>query len=353
MSDYLKKYTARVPIVPDDFVNKNIHKDNELVMDFENDDLYIKRNGEYINITGQIKDQIKQLRDESVTIDIVTEDTLPTISDRIENHWYYVVTRSKIDEDEVPMIDYIYHGLIKESDIGKQYLLIGQNMSIGIDTVLFEVEEGYLPCFYVPHEWTISFTNHLTQESIEYTVQDNVYIFNTSQGTFIPYDVYTLNIFTSGEYLVDIVPVAPKGYIVDFKSNVEDLNELKLPESIEVPRHSNIGSINNPTWNDPRYSFAGWSTSQYTKLLIDLDIYKPEKDHTVLYAWFDFDVTSNWLKYIVTNVSYIPDDYVTYTMINMYDIPDDYTTYTMINISDIPDDYTAYTIINMSDKENI
>ena len=38
MSDYLKKYTARVPIVPDDFVNKNIHKDNELVMDFENDD---------------------------------------------------------------------------------------------------------------------------------------------------------------------------------------------------------------------------------------------------------------------------------------------------------------------------
>ena len=35
-----KKYMARVPIIPDDFANKDEHKDHELVMDFESNDIY-------------------------------------------------------------------------------------------------------------------------------------------------------------------------------------------------------------------------------------------------------------------------------------------------------------------------
>ena len=36
------KYVARIPVVPDDFENQNSHKDHELVMDFEQDEAYIK-----------------------------------------------------------------------------------------------------------------------------------------------------------------------------------------------------------------------------------------------------------------------------------------------------------------------
>ena len=34
-----KKYMARIPIIPDDFENQNVHKNHELVMDFTQDDI--------------------------------------------------------------------------------------------------------------------------------------------------------------------------------------------------------------------------------------------------------------------------------------------------------------------------
>ena len=52
------KYVARVPIVPDDLANTNEHVDHELVMDFPNDDLYVKYGNAYSNITGKIKERI-------------------------------------------------------------------------------------------------------------------------------------------------------------------------------------------------------------------------------------------------------------------------------------------------------
>ena len=36
-----KKYMARVPIIPDDFENKDEHKNHELVMDFIENDIYV------------------------------------------------------------------------------------------------------------------------------------------------------------------------------------------------------------------------------------------------------------------------------------------------------------------------
>ena len=75
-----EKYTARIPIVPDSLENRRRHKDKELVMDFTEDDLYIKRGDEYINITGEIREHVEQIQDGSSVIHIVTEETLPPIS---------------------------------------------------------------------------------------------------------------------------------------------------------------------------------------------------------------------------------------------------------------------------------
>lgn len=36
------KYIARIPIVLDEFKNKNNHQNHELVVDIDNEDLYIK-----------------------------------------------------------------------------------------------------------------------------------------------------------------------------------------------------------------------------------------------------------------------------------------------------------------------
>ena len=45
------KYIARIPIVLDEFKNKNNHQNHELVVDIDNEDLYIKNGNGYINIT--------------------------------------------------------------------------------------------------------------------------------------------------------------------------------------------------------------------------------------------------------------------------------------------------------------
>ena len=55
------KLMARIPIIPEDFVNKEQHKTNELVMDYLTNDLYVKTEDGYVNITGNIKEEIKKI----------------------------------------------------------------------------------------------------------------------------------------------------------------------------------------------------------------------------------------------------------------------------------------------------
>ena len=65
------KYIARIPIVLDEFKNKNNHQNHELVVDIDNEDLYIKNGNGYINITGKIREQIKEIQDGS-SVSVIT-----------------------------------------------------------------------------------------------------------------------------------------------------------------------------------------------------------------------------------------------------------------------------------------
>ena len=145
MANDNKKYVARVPIVPDDLSNSNNHTDHELVMDFQNVDLYVKLGDAYSNITGKIKEDIKEIRDGSSIIHIVTEQSLPPVKDRQENNWYYVVTSAEETGGGVIATSrYIYYGLIKTYDPSKSYILIAQNLTTGNDVVSISILEGYI-----------------------------------------------------------------------------------------------------------------------------------------------------------------------------------------------------------------
>ena len=144
---YIRKKTGRIPIVPDDFKNKSEHIDKEILMDYVNNNLYILRDGEYINITGRIMDSIQQIQDGTSVIHICTEDTLPNIQDRRKNHWYLVVTDTTEygnNDTSISKINYIYYGLIEETYINNgNYLLIAQNFNDNPDIVPMTIPEGY------------------------------------------------------------------------------------------------------------------------------------------------------------------------------------------------------------------
>jgi hypothetical protein len=298
------KYMARVPIIPDDFENKDQHKENELVMDYNTNDIYAKKDDGYVSITGRIKEEIKNIQDGSMVVHIVTEDSLPPIKDRPSNHWYFVITRSEDSNKNVVIsqTSYIYYGLINSYFKDKNYILVAQNMIEGTDTVKIKVAEDYAPCFYVPITMGANFTNATTGENIEYTIEDRIYTLNNEVGSFIAYDVYVLNITEAGEYFITVDVSGSDYFTVSFDSNVT-VAGLILPDEIHVHDGDNIGDFlpNEPEKDDPRYIFKGWSTSKISPLIIDKD-YKPESSMT-LFAWFDYNGDPTVLTYYSTYVS--------------------------------------------------
>lgn len=301
-----KKYTARVPIVPDSFQNKQDHKDKELVMDFDNNDLYIFINGGYINITGQIRDAIKDIQDGSVVVHVVTEDTLPPIKDRERNHWYYVIESAEPiggDKDTVAVTNYIYYGVVENEYYGdNNYLLIGQNVFTGTQTVKVTIGEGYTACFYVPVNLEPRFTNADSGESFSYNLVDRIYALNTTVGSYVAYDVYMLEIPITGDYNINVDISGTDYYTITFSSNYPDIPGLTLPDDIEVQAGDVIGTIADPIWGEPRYTFMGWSTSSVIYTPIDPLRYEPESSMQ-LFAWFEFNASTNMIGTYSTYIS--------------------------------------------------
>lgn len=303
------KLMARVPVIPDDFQNKQEHKDHELVMDFDNEfpDLYVKINGEYFNITGQIRDSVKDIQDGSMVVHIVTEDTLPPVKERPENHWYYVITKSEEygSKEEVITDTYIYYGVVENNySTSTDYLLLAQQVFAG-DTAYLTVmlpDNTYTACFYVPITLSPTFTNSDTGELYSYQVVDRLYALNTSTGSYVAYDVYLLNISRNGETHIAVDLSGGDYFTITFDSNESNIEGLQLPDPIEVKDGFSIGSIPDPIWNEPRYIFTGWSTNRIIYEPIDPTTYKPEKD-MVLFAWFEFDASANKLEYYATYMS--------------------------------------------------
>ena len=298
-----KKYIARIPIVPDDFVNQDTHKDRELVMDFEKSDIYVKKGDGYVNITGKIKDDIKQIKDGSAVINVVTEQSLPPVKERPENAWYFVVTSATTESgDVVSTSSYIYFGLIDTYHTNKSYLLIAQNVMEGSGSVNMEILDGYGPCFYIPVNYSASFTNHDTGETIPFTIEDRLYAMNSLTGSFTAYDVYTLELYDPGTYTIDLDLTGSDKFTISFDTNEPSIEGLVLPESIKVNDEYCIGEIPDPTWDDPRFIFKGWSTSKISESIINTLTYKPE-DNMTLFAWFDYDDDPTSIAYYATYVS--------------------------------------------------
>lgn len=297
------KYIARIPIVLDEFKNKNNHQNHELVVDIDNEDLYIKNGNGYINITGKIREQIKEIQDGSSVIHIVTEQTIPPVKDREENHWYYVITDTEdADGGSMSTTSYIYYGLIKTYDTSKNYLLIGQNTTTSADVVKMTVAEGYVPCFYVPINYNASFKNNSTGKAITATIEDRIYAMNSSAGSYIAYDVYILQLYDAGDYNIKIDLTGSNNFSINFDTNEANVPGLKLPNTMSVRDGDTIGTIVDPTWTDPRFIFKGWSTSKIAATIIDPTKYKPNSNMT-LFAWFEYNTSTTALAYYATCVS--------------------------------------------------
>ena len=297
------KYVARVPIVPDDFENKDLHKNHELVMDFNTADIYIKDGNSYINITGQIKESIKKIQDGSAVIHIVTEDTLPSIEERSRNHWYYVITRAEDSSgDSIATANYIYYGTIQSYYTTKNYLLISQNTTIGTSQIKFIIDEGYSPCLYIPTNMSATFTNADTGENIDFEIKDRLYAINTLTGSYIAYDVYILGLYDPGTYLVDMEVTGSDRFNITFDTNEPSIEGLVLPDPISVKDGNSIGAVPDPTWDDPRFEFLGWSSSRLAYTEIDPEIYIPEYNMTI-YAWFEYNSDNTLFGYFVDAVS--------------------------------------------------
>ena len=302
------KYIARIPIVLDEFKNKNNHQNHELVVDIDNEDLYIKNGNGYINITGKIREEIKEIQDGSSVIHIVTEQTIPPIKDREENHWYYVITSTEDAEGgSMSTTSYVYYGLIKTYDTEKNYLLIAQNTTTTSDIVKMVVAEGYVPCFYVPSNYNASFKNNDTGKAIPYTIEDRIYAMNSAAGSYIAYDVYILQLYNASTYSIKLDLTGSNNFIINFDTNQANVPGLKLPNSLSVRDGDNIGTIVDPTWTDPRFVFKGWSTSKIAATIIDPKKYKPNGSMT-LFAWFEYNTSTTALAYYATCISSTSED---------------------------------------------
>lgn len=285
------KMTARVPIIADDINNRARHKDKEIVFDFEEEDLYIKRDGQYINITGKIRDTVSEIQDGSTVIHVVTEESLPAIKDRPKNHWYFIITKSEEYQggESVDTSSYIYYGVINDEYYkDKSYLLIAQNMIVNPSSVKMKIIEGYKACFYIPTSYEPAFYNDETGERLAFTMQDRLYCL-TPDGTSISYDVYISDESNLGDIYIDVTFTGTDWYTIDIVSNDIQIPGLELPvDLIKVEDGNVIGEIPDPIWTAPRYVFKGWSTKKVQFEPIDPMTYIPT-GNIKIFAYFDYD----------------------------------------------------------------
>lgn len=302
MANDSKKYVARVPIIPDDLANSNRHVNHELVMDFQNEDLYVKYEDAYSNITGKIKEDVKEIQDGSSIIHVVTEQSLPPVKERSENNWYYVITSAEENGGSyIATSRYIYYGLIKTYDTSKNYLLIAQNMTTGNDIVAVTILEGYCPCFYVPITYGANFKNADTGEVINATIEDRIYTMNPEIGSYVAYDVYSLELYEPGDYNIKIDLSGSTTFTVTFDANQTPAG-LVLPEDIHVEDGDCIGPVADPTWDDARYEFQGWSLNKIAMTPVNPVSYKPNENLT-LFAWFEYNTDPDLLEAYAVCVS--------------------------------------------------
>lgn len=291
--------TARIPIIPDDVENRSRHKDKELTFDPIEEDLYILRDGQYINITGNIRDTVEQIQDGSTVIHVVTEESLPSIKDRQKNHWYFVVTKSEeySSGDSVDTYSYIYYGVIDNTYYqDKSYLLIAQNMITNPEAIQMNIIDGYKACFYVPTVYEPAFYNDETGERLSFTLQDRLYCL-TPDGVSIPYDVYISDETNLGNIYVNIEFSGTDWYVISIQSNDNSISGLELPVTeIKVEDGKPIGSIKEPIWAAPRYIFRGWSSVKTEFIEVDPLTFIPT-GNTKIYAYFDYDNDSSKYTY--------------------------------------------------------
>lgn len=286
-----EKLSARIPIVLDDLMNKQAHKDKELVFDYLEEDIYIRRGDNYVNITGAIRDTVEEIKDGSMIIHIVTEESLPAIKDREKNHWYLVVTKSEDYNTGKPIdtTNSIYYGVINnEYYDDKSYLLIAQNMINDPSVVKLNVIEGYRACFYVPTEYEPTFINDETGEVMQFYIQDRLYAL-TADGTAISYDVYVCNETDMGVVYIQVQFASIKLLSVKLLTNDTNVEGLVFDNSeIRVVDGEPIGPIKDPTWTSYRYIFKGWSLKKAEFVPVDTATYIPT-DSMNLYAYFEYD----------------------------------------------------------------
>lgn len=300
---YIRKKTGRIPIVPDDFKNKSEHIDKEILMDYVNNNLYILRDGEYINITGRIMDSIQQIQDGTSVIHICTEDTLPNIQDRRKNHWYLVVTDTTEygnNDTSISKINYIYYGLIEETYINNgNYLLIAQNFNDNPDIVPMTIPEGYRACFYIPKHYSCTFKNSNTGQEIAFTKKDTIYCLNPDNSSR-PYNVFISDESKLGKINIKLELIDNKSANIYLLPNNDTIQGLRItPSKISVEVNKPIDGLLDDVeifWTDPRWVFKGWSSNNIAKVLINKSTWYATKNVN-LYAYFERDDDVNKYTY--------------------------------------------------------
>lgn len=314
------KLTARVPIVCADFEQKEMHKDHELVMDYVNQDIYLHESDRYINITGRLKDQIQEIQDGSMVVHIVTENSLPPIKDRPENHWYYVVTKAQDLQSgqEINTESYIYYGVVDQEFFNtKNYILIAQNMIAEPQSVHLSVNKGYKACFYVPTAYNPNFYDNNTGEVIPFDLVDRLYVVDNNMNSIVAVDVYLSQEEELGDIDIMVDYQGDMYYQITLEANESGIEGLVMPDSpISVKAGGPIGSIEDPQWTELRYIFKGWSLNKLVYDSVNLATYIPEKNMK-LYAFFEYVSDESSLAYSVTNVSSTTSESSTYSLRSM------------------------------------
>lgn len=266
MSDNNVIHNARIPIIPDLKKNTHRHMNNELVFDPDTDDLYIKKDNEYINITGSIRENIHNIQDGSSVIHICTEDTLPDVSQRLPNHWYFVVLRSSIlsnKEENIDNSNYVYYGIINFEKLKSTDLLISQNMISTSGEINLSIPDGFNACLYVPVDTKVKVKKNGSQ--VPFTEFDNIYIV-TLDNKLLRYNVY-INDSLRGDNILSVELNDKELYTLSFNSNIDNL-DVVLPEKIKIPANTPIGEVVNPKLKNISdngvYQFLGWSNSKNT-----------------------------------------------------------------------------------------
>lgn len=297
--DSNSKLTARIPIIPDSLVNKNQHKDKEIIFDDGTDDIYVKRGDQYINITGKIRDTVSEIQDGSCVIHVVTEETLPAVKDRPKNHWYFIVTAAEAytNGEDSDTTAYIYYGVINDEYYkDKTYLLIAQNMILNPDVLHITCPAGYKICFYVPVEYSPHFSDEDTGEEIAFSIQDRLYCITPSNVT-VSYDVYISDMEAIGDIYLRVDFTGTEWYTVTFDSNEPSVDGLEFAtKELRVADGTVIGEVNDPIWTNPRYNFKGWSTTKTSYTPVDLTRYQVT-ENTTIYAYFEYDSDASKYTY--------------------------------------------------------